>query len=131
MDGAIGSLDALVPIVDAVKGKLTIGFDGGIRCGADMSVVLHNLPIPVHANVTQIQGSRNRRRLRVAGPANHVGFGFRWREGCQACCEVDPSRLRPDGRSGRLSRTRGRRPTMLGGKRRPIYPTHTAVPYDQ
>ncbi|TVY93604.1 putative lactate 2-monooxygenase [Lachnellula willkommii] len=36
VDGAIASLDALGPIVDAVGGQLTIGFDSGIRCGADM-----------------------------------------------------------------------------------------------
>ncbi|KAF2452050.1 FMN-dependent alpha-hydroxy acid dehydrogenase [Karstenula rhodostoma CBS 690.94] len=36
IDGAIGSLDALPGIVEAVKGKLTIGFDGGIRSGADI-----------------------------------------------------------------------------------------------
>lgn len=36
VDGAIASLDALGPIVDAVGGKLTIGFDSGIRCGADI-----------------------------------------------------------------------------------------------
>ncbi|KAF2798034.1 FMN-linked oxidoreductase, partial [Melanomma pulvis-pyrius CBS 109.77] len=36
IDGAIGSLDALPGIVEAVKGKITIGFDGGIRSGADM-----------------------------------------------------------------------------------------------
>lgn len=39
MDGGIASLDVLVPIVDAVKGKLTVGFDSGIRNGADMSAV--------------------------------------------------------------------------------------------
>lgn len=36
VDGAIASLEALVNIVDAVHGKLTIGFDSGIRCGADI-----------------------------------------------------------------------------------------------
>ncbi|KAF2025619.1 FMN-dependent alpha-hydroxy acid dehydrogenase [Setomelanomma holmii] len=36
IDGAIGSLDALPAIVEAVKGKVTIGFDGGIRSGADI-----------------------------------------------------------------------------------------------
>lgn len=36
VDGAIASLEALVEIVDAVGGKLTIGFDSGIRCGADI-----------------------------------------------------------------------------------------------
>lgn len=36
IDGAVGSLSTLPAIVDAVKGKLTIGFDGGIRTGADM-----------------------------------------------------------------------------------------------
>lgn len=36
VDGAIASLDALGPIVDAVGGKLTIGFDSGIRGGADI-----------------------------------------------------------------------------------------------
>jgi lactate 2-monooxygenase len=36
VDGAIASLEALVEIVDAVRGKLTIGFDSGIRCGADI-----------------------------------------------------------------------------------------------
>lgn len=36
VDGAIPSLDALSPIVNTVGGKLTIGFDSGIRCGADI-----------------------------------------------------------------------------------------------
>ncbi|KAK5945218.1 hypothetical protein PMZ80_002422 [Knufia obscura] len=36
VDGAIGSLEALPSIVEAVKGKITIGFDGGIRSGADI-----------------------------------------------------------------------------------------------
>ncbi|KAI9743770.1 MAG: hypothetical protein M1818_002503 [Claussenomyces sp. TS43310] len=36
VDGAIASLEALGPIVSAVGGKLTIGFDSGIRCGADI-----------------------------------------------------------------------------------------------
>lgn len=36
VDGAIASLDALGPIVEAVGGKMTIGFDSGIRCGADI-----------------------------------------------------------------------------------------------
>ena len=36
IDGAIGSLEALPGIVEAVKGKITIGFDSGIRSGADM-----------------------------------------------------------------------------------------------
>src|SRR5438046_1189122 len=42
VDGAIGILDALSGIVDAVKGKLTIGFDGGIRSGADMYGVFYS-----------------------------------------------------------------------------------------
>jgi lactate 2-monooxygenase len=36
IDGAVGSLDMLPSIVEAVKGRLTIGFDGGIRSGSDM-----------------------------------------------------------------------------------------------
>ena len=36
IDGAVGSLDTLPAIVEAVKGQLTIGFDGGIRSGSDM-----------------------------------------------------------------------------------------------
>ncbi len=35
VDGAIGSLDALGPIAEAVGGELTILFDSGIRGGAD------------------------------------------------------------------------------------------------
>jgi lactate 2-monooxygenase len=35
VDGAIGSLDALPPIVEAVGGDLAILFDSGIRSGAD------------------------------------------------------------------------------------------------
>lgn len=35
VDGAIGSLDALPRIVDAVGDRLTVLFDSGIRCGAD------------------------------------------------------------------------------------------------
>jgi lactate 2-monooxygenase len=36
VDGAIASLDALPPIVDAASGELTVLFDSGIRCGADV-----------------------------------------------------------------------------------------------
>jgi lactate 2-monooxygenase len=36
IDGAVGSLDVLPAIVEAVTGKIVIGFDGGIRSGADM-----------------------------------------------------------------------------------------------
>ncbi|KAK4495876.1 hypothetical protein PRZ48_013144 [Zasmidium cellare] len=36
IDGAIGSLDALYDVTNAVKGQLVIGFDGGIRGGADI-----------------------------------------------------------------------------------------------
>ncbi|KZF21199.1 FMN-dependent alpha-hydroxy acid dehydrogenase [Xylona heveae TC161] len=36
VDGAIPSLQALQQIVDAVQGKITIGFDSGIRCGSDI-----------------------------------------------------------------------------------------------
>jgi lactate 2-monooxygenase len=36
IDGAIGSLDALPPIVDAVDGRTTVLLDSGIRSGADV-----------------------------------------------------------------------------------------------
>ncbi|KAF2165770.1 hypothetical protein M409DRAFT_67103 [Zasmidium cellare ATCC 36951] len=36
IDGAIGSLDALYNVTNVVKGQLAIGFDGGIRGGADI-----------------------------------------------------------------------------------------------
>ena len=36
VDGALGSLDALGPVADAVGGELTILFDSGIRGGADV-----------------------------------------------------------------------------------------------
>ncbi|MEO6330619.1 MAG: alpha-hydroxy-acid oxidizing protein, partial [Ginsengibacter sp.] len=36
MDGAIGALDALTAIADAVADKTTILFDSGIRRGADV-----------------------------------------------------------------------------------------------
>ena len=36
VDGAIGSLDALAPIAEAVGDELTILFDSGVRGGADM-----------------------------------------------------------------------------------------------
>ncbi len=35
VDGAIGSLDALPAIVEAVDGRVPVVFDSGIRCGAD------------------------------------------------------------------------------------------------
>lgn len=35
VDGAIGSLDALPPIVDAVGDKMTVMFDSGVRTGSD------------------------------------------------------------------------------------------------
>ncbi len=36
VDGGIGALDALAKVADAVKGKVPVLFDSGIRCGADM-----------------------------------------------------------------------------------------------
>lgn len=36
VDGAVGSLDALPGVVDAIGGDLTVLFDSGIRCGADV-----------------------------------------------------------------------------------------------
>jgi lactate 2-monooxygenase len=36
VDGAIGSLDALVPIADTVGDELTVLFDSGVRSGADV-----------------------------------------------------------------------------------------------
>jgi lactate 2-monooxygenase len=36
VDGAIGALDALPAVAAAVGTRLTVLFDGGIRCGADM-----------------------------------------------------------------------------------------------
>jgi lactate 2-monooxygenase len=36
VDGAIGSLDALPGIVEAVDGRVPVLFDSGIRCGADV-----------------------------------------------------------------------------------------------
>ncbi|KZT58378.1 FMN-dependent alpha-hydroxy acid dehydrogenase [Calocera cornea HHB12733] len=36
VDGAVGSLEVLPEIVDAVKGRMTVLFDSGIRTGADV-----------------------------------------------------------------------------------------------
>ena len=36
VDGAIGSLDALPPVVDAIAGRMPVLFDSGIRSGADI-----------------------------------------------------------------------------------------------
>jgi lactate 2-monooxygenase len=36
VDGAIGALDALPAVVEAVGSRLTVLFDSGVRCGADM-----------------------------------------------------------------------------------------------
>jgi isopentenyl diphosphate isomerase/L-lactate dehydrogenase-like FMN-dependent dehydrogenase len=35
VDGAVGALDALPPIVEAIQGKIPLLFDGGIRHGSD------------------------------------------------------------------------------------------------
>ena len=35
VDGALGSLDALPGVVDAVAGRVPVLFDSGVRCGAD------------------------------------------------------------------------------------------------
>ncbi len=36
VDGAMGALDALPGVVSAVKGRIPVFFDSGIRCGADI-----------------------------------------------------------------------------------------------
>lgn len=36
VDGAIGALDALANVADAVRGKTKLFFDSGIRCGSDI-----------------------------------------------------------------------------------------------
>jgi isopentenyl diphosphate isomerase/L-lactate dehydrogenase-like FMN-dependent dehydrogenase len=36
VDGGIGALDALAKVTAAVKGKVPVFFDSGIRCGADI-----------------------------------------------------------------------------------------------
>ena len=36
VDGGIGALDALPGVVAAVKGKVPVLFDSGVRCGADV-----------------------------------------------------------------------------------------------
>ena len=46
IDGAIAALDALPAVADAVGGRLTVLFDGGIRGGADM---LKALALGAHA----------------------------------------------------------------------------------
>jgi len=40
LDGAIGSLDALPDVVDAVGGKIPVLMDGGIRRGGDVAKAL-------------------------------------------------------------------------------------------
>jgi isopentenyl diphosphate isomerase/L-lactate dehydrogenase-like FMN-dependent dehydrogenase len=40
VDGAIGALDALPPVVEAVGGDMPVLFDSGIRCGADIAKAL-------------------------------------------------------------------------------------------
>ena len=40
VDGAVGALDALPPVVDAVGGDMPVLFDSGIRCGADIAKAL-------------------------------------------------------------------------------------------
>jgi len=40
LDGAIATLDALPPIVDAVGDRMTVMIDGGFRCGSDIAKAL-------------------------------------------------------------------------------------------
>ena len=40
LDGAVASLDALAPIVDAVQGKVPVLLDGGVRRGTDVLIAL-------------------------------------------------------------------------------------------
>ena len=40
VDGAIGALDALPAVVEAVGGDMPVLFDSGIRCGADIAKAL-------------------------------------------------------------------------------------------
>ena len=42
--GALAAIDALSEVVKAIKGRLPVLFDSGIRSGADMFKVHHALP---------------------------------------------------------------------------------------
>jgi lactate 2-monooxygenase len=88
VDGAIASLDALPPIVDAVGGRLAVLFDSGIRTGADAFKALalgadavligrpyvYGLALGGQAGVTQVMRTLLRdlrRTIAAAGYRSH------------------------------------------------------------
>ena len=90
IDGAIASLDALPPIVDAVGEGMAILLDSGIRSGRG-----------------RIQGARARRRRRAGRPALSLGAGARRPERGRDGASLAARGARPD--DGAVRRHRARR----------------------
>ena len=79
VDGAIASLDALEPIVDAVGGELAVLLDSGMRSGS-----------------RRVQGAGAGRRRGLRRPALPLGPGARGRDGRRDGAEDAARRARPD-----------------------------------
>ena len=97
VDGAIGSLDALGPIAEAVGDELAILFDSGIR-----------------TRLRRDQGARPRRRRRPPRPPLPLGPGARGPGRGRNGAEDDPRRARPDDGALRLHPAGPARPRGAG-----------------
>ncbi len=96
IDGAVGSLDAMPPIVSAVGGKMPVLFDSGIRSGADVfkavalgaNAVLLGRPYAYGLAVAGETGAREVIRNVIAEFDLTVGLA-----GCTSLRDLTPDRL--------------------------------------
>ncbi len=96
IDGAVGSLDAMPPIIAAVGGKMPVLFDSGIRSGADVfkavalgaHAVLLGRPYAYGLAVAGETGAREVIRNVIAEFDLTVGLA-----GCTSLLDLTPDRL--------------------------------------
>jgi lactate 2-monooxygenase len=99
VDGALGALDALPPIVEAVAGRIPVLLDSGIRGGADAfkaialgaRAVLIGRPYAYGLAIAGEQGVRDVIRNFIAELDLTLGLA-----GCTSLAEVTPEMLQPN-----------------------------------
>ena len=109
----------LPEIVEAVKGRLTIGFDGGIRSGSDMYVItaLFGSFAALQGSMTwlinsQIQSSSAWRRFRASRSSHVVGLGTSRGERRETRTQESARRTRDYSRSGGTRKLERCRPEL-------------------